>query len=288
MSMDVHDLVEEQCILRLPDDLAEKMRARMRSDDASSAFKGCTIEPSDKKGKRMKFVFFDGKTYDAQLLRLPTHVETYKTGDSDNYYKSQDVGQVLKVYAPGEAPWRNSSQQQNVGHNLKDGLTPPTKNIMEKRWSKNEYNREVPRGIQEMEDEIVSYLQKKPKEIWRFVEMEDRMRDWTDDKNGHVEESMMFGAEALERTYKGEIPDGATTKSSKINTTILHNRISPTLQSTSETPLFGNSNAGSAIGSPMAMTPTEQQSRPQSRTGDPLDDGEIEFGDELMLNDEGT
>ena len=67
---------------------------------------------------------------------------------------------------------------------------------------KNEYSRDVPKKIQEMEDEILSFLSGKPKEIWRFVEMEDRMKDWTEGKEGHVEyPSMMFGAEALERTW---------------------------------------------------------------------------------------
>ena len=246
----LHDLMEEQCILRLPDDLAKKMRERMQKN-STQAFRDVSIETLDKKGKRMRYVkrisllilksrlslsyrtrkitrtytlkcplkgyeklnsrfalehrfhFFDGKTYDAQLLSLPCHVETYKAGDSGNYYKSQDVAQVLKVYAPGEAPWllaQSNDTKTKSSRNLKDGLTPPTRNIMEKRWMKNEYSRDIPRGIQEMEDEIISYLSGKPKEIWRFVEIEDRMKDWTDGPEGHVEESMMFGAEALERT----------------------------------------------------------------------------------------
>ena len=198
----LHDLMEEQCILRLPDDLAKKMRERMKEDN-TQAFRDVSVETLDRKGKRMRFHFFDGKTYDAQLLSLPCHVETYKAGDSDNYYKSQDVAQVLKVYAPGEAPWllaQSNDTKTKSSRNLKDGLTPPTRNIMERRWMKNEYSRDVPKKIQEMEDEILSFLSGKPKEIWRFVEIEDRMKDWTDGPEGHVEESMMFGAEALERT----------------------------------------------------------------------------------------
>jgi hypothetical protein len=107
------------------------------------------------------------------------------------------------VYAPGEAPWLQSNDTKTKSsRKLKDGLTPPTRNIMERRWMKNEYSRDVPKKIQEMEDEILSFLSGKPKEIWRFVEMEDRMKDWTEGKEGHVEyPSMMFGAEALERTW---------------------------------------------------------------------------------------
>ncbi len=137
----LHDLMEEQCILRLPDDLAKKMRERMQKN-STQAFRDVSIETLDKKGKRMRYVerisllilksrlslsyrtrkitrtytlkcplkryeklnsrfalehrfhFFDGKTYDAQMLSLPCHVETYKADDSDNYYKSQDVAQV--------------------------------------------------------------------------------------------------------------------------------------------------------------------------------------------------
>ena len=227
-AMSLHDLLEEQCILRLPDELADKMRDRMKPK-STDAFRGISIETLDRKGKRMKFHFFDGKTYDAQLLSLPCHVETFKSGDSGNYFKSQDVAQVLKVYAHGEAPWAKSDAAKNKSsRNLKDGLTPPTRNIMEKRWMKNEYSREIPKGIQEMEDEIISFLSGKPKEVWRFVEMEERMRDWTDGPEGHVEESMMLGAEALERTYKGVIP--SQTSSSRPSGSVT-NKISPTVRS---------------------------------------------------------
>ena len=135
--------------MRLPDDLAKKMRERMQKN-STQAFRDVSIETLDKKGKRMRYVerisllilksrlsfligqekslehtrscplkgyeklnsrfalehrfhFFDGKTYDAQMLSLPCHVETYKADDSDNYYKSRDAG-----------TWRISSYSLNT------------------------------------------------------------------------------------------------------------------------------------------------------------------------------
>jgi transcription initiation factor TFIID subunit 7 len=108
---------EEQFVLRLPPELAERMRLALSSKnkrettaDAPDAFSVRFLD------SRNATFMLDGNQYPARLMDLPCVTETHKYTEKRTFYKSGDIGQVLTVRMPGEpAP---------VGTMLPDGLTP--------------------------------------------------------------------------------------------------------------------------------------------------------------------
>lgn len=203
--MDVSDWVEEHCILRLPENLASAMRDRIRS----GRFDGISVKCRDKRGASMEF-YFDGKKYDAQLRELPCVMETYKTFDKESLHKCQNVSQMLIVYPEGVTPPPLTKKR---APEMGSGLTPPTKNIKEERWDKTEHHRLYERQrIAEVENEIQYYMNKKPQDgVIKLVPQTERMKLWTDDKNGHVENNEMAGDEYLEERYAMNKPYGGRT-----------------------------------------------------------------------------
>eukprot|EP00904_Undaria_pinnatifida_P013816 jgi/Undpi1/9565/HiC_scaffold_27.g12021.m1 len=80
----------------------------------------------------------DGKTYPARLVDLPCIVETQKTLDRSTFFKSGDVGQMLIVYKDEAAYKKDDGNAASASPRglYPDGLTPPTKNIVRRRFMK--------------------------------------------------------------------------------------------------------------------------------------------------------
>ncbi|KNB43008.1 transcription initiation factor TFIID subunit [Blastocystis sp. subtype 4] len=59
-------------------------------------------------------------TYQGMLFDLPRHVETYKTLDSEQYFKTNDVGQMIIIF-------EDVSEMEKYKDNVcyPDGLTKP-------------------------------------------------------------------------------------------------------------------------------------------------------------------
>eukprot|EP00939_MAST-03C_sp_MAST-3C-sp1_P003688 g3688.t1 len=205
------DEMEEQFILRLPDELANKMHQKI--DDLSSEFEGVYIEALDKSGKKMKF-HFDGNVYRAKMVNLPCIIESYRTVDRNSYYKSQDISQMVQVVPQGsnlekeleDGKTGSKSSGSKRLEEFPDGLTPPMKNIKEKRWQKTEFMRQWDahvdernpqaakkrnmKDIRSMEEEIRFFIKGgKGIESYELVEYEDFMDDfpdgWEESKKGH-------------------------------------------------------------------------------------------------------
>ncbi|CAM9643920.1 unnamed protein product, partial [Choristocarpus tenellus] len=79
----------------------------------------------------------DGETYPARLVDLPCILETQKTLDRNTYFKSGDVGQMLIVYED-ERAFTKDEPNCSMGPwgYYSDGITPPTKNIVRRRFLK--------------------------------------------------------------------------------------------------------------------------------------------------------
>lgn len=110
---------EQQYILRLPPDLAERMRHALASKakrDAEGPVSDFSVNFID--SRRATFTI-DDKEYPATLMDLPCIVESHKFTEKRTFYKSGDVGQVLVVRYP--------SEPEPTSFILPDGITPAAK-----------------------------------------------------------------------------------------------------------------------------------------------------------------
>lgn len=129
----------KQLILRLPDELKDKMRERLKAETPN--LDDIDISPVGEQGIKFRFTI-DKKTYPARLVNLPCVLETHKTNDNTTYFKSGDVGQMIIVYKDEEAyladpaPPPLSTGPNSVKALYPDGLTPPTRNIVERKFVK--------------------------------------------------------------------------------------------------------------------------------------------------------
>ncbi|CAM9731402.1 unnamed protein product, partial [Ascophyllum nodosum] len=123
-----------QLVLRLPDGLKQAMRERVEND---IGLVGVEFTPVKKGSRRFTFAM-DDNIYPARLVDLPCVLETQKTLDRATFFKSGDVGQMLIVYKDENAYKRDESNASGVGPQelFPDGLTPPTKNVVRRRFLK--------------------------------------------------------------------------------------------------------------------------------------------------------
>lgn len=147
---------EEQFVLRLPPELAARLRRsiskKKTSQDEQSTFTYTINED------RTGLFTCDGTEYPAKLMDLPCIVESHKTADKRTFYKSADVHQVLVVRNPGEpAP---------EGECLPDGLTNGAKGARERvkvadgAFSADEVTK-VEKRIKMVLDKKVQFVRKK-------------------------------------------------------------------------------------------------------------------------------
>eukprot|EP01111_Echinosteliopsis_oligospora_P018336 TRINITY_DN8341_c0_g1_i1.p1 TRINITY_DN8341_c0_g1~~TRINITY_DN8341_c0_g1_i1.p1 ORF type:complete len:205 (-),score=47.51 TRINITY_DN8341_c0_g1_i1:97-711(-) len=116
---------EEQLILRLPPTLADEVRKLLRSKQFNMEMEF----EFDAGGRQGKFKV-GKKKYDAQLLDLPCILESQKTLDKVQYYKSADIGQMLlvqdlKTAIPPPPDFKSLS-----------GISPPVQEVRRRRWRK--------------------------------------------------------------------------------------------------------------------------------------------------------
>eukprot|EP01088_Endostelium_zonatum_P016090 TRINITY_DN4204_c0_g1_i2.p1 TRINITY_DN4204_c0_g1~~TRINITY_DN4204_c0_g1_i2.p1 ORF type:complete len:469 (-),score=104.75 TRINITY_DN4204_c0_g1_i2:57-1463(-) len=130
--------LEEQIILRVPNDLANELRglinksgekggeAKNKGKDQKIAF---LLQDKDRNYGRARFLC-SGQKYDATLVNIPTLLETYKTYNNNLYYKSGDVGQMLVVHDSEKKKMR----MDDNGF-IESGVLPPFKGI-KRKWRK--------------------------------------------------------------------------------------------------------------------------------------------------------
>lgn len=88
-------------------------------------------------------VRFDGWVLPAKLVDLPTIIETHKTLDNKNFYKTSDIAQILickeEADETKEEPEENvkkSKDGKDKKYLYQHGITKPLKNVRKKRFRK--------------------------------------------------------------------------------------------------------------------------------------------------------
>ncbi|XP_020202138.1 transcription initiation factor TFIID subunit 7 [Cajanus cajan] len=117
--------MEEQFILRVPPNVAERIeRLLNESNPSSSEDKSLDLSFSED-GRSGTFVI-GNEHFPASLLDLPCVVESYKTYDDNSLIKTADVGQMIMVRESGDA----APDVIEYRH----GLTPPMRDARKRRF----------------------------------------------------------------------------------------------------------------------------------------------------------
>ncbi|BBN08312.1 transcription initiation factor TFIID subunit 7 [Marchantia polymorpha subsp. ruderalis] len=138
--------MEEHFILRVPPSVAERLN-RVLNEDPLSALDNSIDLSFLEDGRTGSFVI--GKeSFPASLLDLPCVVESYKTYDDNVLIKTADIGQIIMVGEPSEAP--------PEGPEYKHGLTPPMRDARRRRFRREpDLNPDL---VQQVENDLQSIM----------------------------------------------------------------------------------------------------------------------------------
>ncbi|KAI7848484.1 TAFII55 protein conserved region-domain-containing protein [Circinella umbellata] len=150
--------IEEHLILRLPQgEMCEKLRESVRKREIPE-----DVKLQMKDSRRGQFTI-GGRKYDTTLVDLPTIIESQKTFDKKQFYKTADISQMLLV-DDGTGPLEEQSNLNNSNNMLRTsgdpfiyqhGLTPPLKHVRKRRFRKKLSKR----AIEEVEQEVERLLE---------------------------------------------------------------------------------------------------------------------------------
>lgn len=132
--------MESQFILRLPHLPAASLKAAVKSGVQNLKDRlSIQLDPDIRNGK----VRFDGWVLPAKIVDLPTIIESHKTLDNRNFYKTADICQIMVCKEEAEEVKPEESEEIKKTKDGKDkrylyphGITAPLKNIRKKRFRK--------------------------------------------------------------------------------------------------------------------------------------------------------
>ena len=140
------------------------------SSSASDLFwdlEGVSCEPTTARNKTLWNFHCDGATYPAKLVNLPCPVELHKTVDHAQYYKCQDVAQMLIVYEDDYALEEAEEKPlEGFPSYHPSGLTPPMKRVVERRFAAREHKAVAPprTAVADVEEEITQLMEQLQKD----------------------------------------------------------------------------------------------------------------------------
>lgn len=168
--------LESQFILRLPQNQANSLRQAIRDGEPLSKRLSVKFDADIRHGT----VKLDDTTMPARLFDLPTIIESYKTLDRKNFYKTADISQILicKEDTPlsqdTSADSNNVQTEEEINRAKYDtlfssiggvgkreflfphGITPPLKNVRRRRFRKTLKKKYV--DFREIEKEVKRLL----------------------------------------------------------------------------------------------------------------------------------
>lgn len=86
--------MEEQFILRVPPNVAERIERLLNENNPSSSSEDKSLDLSFSEDGRSGTFVIGNDHFPASLLDLPCVVESYKTYDDNSLIKTADIGQV--------------------------------------------------------------------------------------------------------------------------------------------------------------------------------------------------
>ncbi|KAK7377287.1 hypothetical protein VNO80_02709 [Phaseolus coccineus] len=117
--------MDEQFILRVPPNVAERIERLLNETDPSSSEDKLLDLTFNEDGRSGTFMI-GNEQFPASLLDLPCVVESYKTYDDNSLIKAADIGQMIMVRESGDA----APDVIEYRH----GLTPPMRDARKRRF----------------------------------------------------------------------------------------------------------------------------------------------------------
>eukprot|EP00126_Sphaerothecum_destruens_P009432 Sdes_comp20506_c0_seq15m15003 len=135
--------LEEQFILRLPADVASKLRGKIQDGTLGDSLQ-LQFEPNMRYGK----VSIDSEELFAKLVDLPCIIESHKTLDNKNFYKTADICQLLICQKVDDEVLLNKRKEvadENYERAFvyNHGITPPMKNVRTRRFRKQDIRKNL-------------------------------------------------------------------------------------------------------------------------------------------------
>ncbi|CAG0887110.1 unnamed protein product [Cyprideis torosa] len=194
--------LESQFFLRMPREPGKKLEEILMEGDMTAKDRlKIELESDMRKGK----VYLDDRAYRAKLWDLPTVVESLKTVDRKNFYKTADICQMLQVYEDESSEEEDVTELTKAQREKKEkkkysyphGITPPLKNIRRRRFRKTLKKKYA--DLPEIEKEVKRLLRMDLEAVdvkWELVE------DTEDD--GFGKQATSKGTEAAGGTSQGD------------------------------------------------------------------------------------
>ena len=141
------ELVENQFLIRFPEDFANQLNLYL--DSKTEKEPQLAIQPYVQREGDIEKVYLkvelDGVTKKASILQLPTITETFKTVDHVNFFKSNDISEMIYVHEDNESDVKleiakrafevkKSTVEVKKVMRLRanSGITPPTQYIRQR------------------------------------------------------------------------------------------------------------------------------------------------------------
>ncbi|XP_045132878.1 transcription initiation factor TFIID subunit 7-like isoform X1 [Portunus trituberculatus] len=198
--------LENQFILRLPVTQAASLREAIRHGHTNIKDR-LAIQldfTNDKDDMRNGVITIDTIMYKARLMDIPTIMETLKTIDGKNFYKTADVCQMLMVREEEDPPEEEDSKKKRRDPNKVDkkylwphGYTPPLKNVRKRRFRKTLRKKNL--DLPEIEKEVKRLLRTDNEATsirWEVIREEDEKKNNADASisSSNLDEQLFGGA----------------------------------------------------------------------------------------------
>jgi len=180
--------LENQFILRLPEAQASSLSDAIRQGHTNIKDR-LSIQldfTNDKDDMRNGIITMDTIMYRSRLMDMPTIMETWKTTDGKNFYKTADVCQMLMVREEEDSPEEEDlTKKKRRDPNKVDkkylwphGYTPPLKNVRKRRFRKTLRKKNL--DLPEIEKEVKRLLRTDSEAVsmkWEVVREEDEKKN---------------------------------------------------------------------------------------------------------------
>lgn len=198
--------LENQFILRLPPGQSASLRDAIRQGQTNIKDR-LAIQldfTNDKDDMRNGVITFDTIMYKARLMDMPTILETWKSIDGKNFYKTADVCQMLMVREEEDPPEEEDPKKKRRDPNKVDkkylwphGYTPPLKNVRKRRFRKTLRKKNL--DLPEIEKEVKRLLRTDNEATnirWEVIREEDEKKNNADTNlsSSNLDEQLFGGA----------------------------------------------------------------------------------------------
>ncbi|KAK8793384.1 hypothetical protein WA158_004743 [Blastocystis sp. Blastoise] len=182
---------ERVSIFRLPEELVGPVDEALENDSSSVNIEICSYDPKQDK-YRKAFFYFQNHKFPAIIYNLPRNVETYKTIDKTQFYKTNDISQIIEVFMK-----ESDIDEKMKKFDYNNGLTPPTHGALKSLNTAEQSLQKYPKEeVKQMEDLLI---RGKDNTVCSTIVMEDLIEEEECMQNWGETQSFLFEDESTKK-----------------------------------------------------------------------------------------